>query len=317
MAKSSARPYRIVWAVDPFGDPDSLALQMARTLKAIMGNRKFQVQPVYMLSLGEMGFSDSGVKVAANRYRPAAENALRNLFGRLGLPVVLEPKVLIRAESRIRSSARAVAKFAERENADLLLFATHGKKGLERLMLGSFAEALLQMSRTPMLILGPRSQDWGEDGSQRRLLYATDLSQASKTGFHSLLKFASAFGFSVEVVYVLMRPAGAALQASVYLLSGGHLPMPLYFQDQRERAEKELQKWKKIAETQSVRLTVRIEDTPGEVSKTLLQIAESQKFQMISLTSRSGPLSSVLIGSVTREVLRNSIHPVWVLHTKE
>ncbi len=54
------------------------------------------------------------------------------------------------------SVAQAICDFAQREHADYLAIASHGRSGLKRLLLGSVAEAVLRHSRVPVIVYPPK-----------------------------------------------------------------------------------------------------------------------------------------------------------------
>lgn len=49
----------------------------------------------------------------------------------------------------------SIVKFAEEENADLVIIGTHGNKGLEKILLGSVAERVLKRVHCPTLTMNP------------------------------------------------------------------------------------------------------------------------------------------------------------------
>lgn len=49
--------------------------------------------------------------------------------------------------------AEAILAAAERYNADLIVVGTHGRKGLQRMLLGSVAEAVLRRARVPVVVV--------------------------------------------------------------------------------------------------------------------------------------------------------------------
>jgi nucleotide-binding universal stress UspA family protein len=49
--------------------------------------------------------------------------------------------------------ATAIADFAQREEADLIVMGTHGRTGLRRLVMGSVAEAVVRKAHCPVLTL--------------------------------------------------------------------------------------------------------------------------------------------------------------------
>lgn len=50
---------------------------------------------------------------------------------------------------------RAITDFAQREKAEYIAMATHGRSGLRRLLLGSVAEQVLRHSRVPVVLYPP------------------------------------------------------------------------------------------------------------------------------------------------------------------
>jgi universal stress protein A len=57
--------------------------------------------------------------------------------------------------TRIGKPADAILKVAEDLDADLIVIATHGRKGVTRLFLGSVAERVIRASKRPVLMVPP------------------------------------------------------------------------------------------------------------------------------------------------------------------
>ncbi|MCC8402503.1 universal stress protein [Paraburkholderia sp. MMS20-SJTN17] len=60
---------------------------------------------------------------------------------------------MIESESLSDDVASAVLRHAEQVHADLLVLGTHGRRGVQRLVIGSVAERVLRFSRCPVLLL--------------------------------------------------------------------------------------------------------------------------------------------------------------------
>lgn len=54
--------------------------------------------------------------------------------------------------------ARAILRFAEERDVDLIALATHGRGGIRRLLLGSVADKLVRASHLPILVFQPREE---------------------------------------------------------------------------------------------------------------------------------------------------------------
>lgn len=74
----------------------------------------------------------------------------------------------IPAETKIidGSPSREIVEYAEREGCDLVVMGTHGRGGLDRLLLGSVAEKVIRASNVPVLTVrvGPDAGDGEETG---------------------------------------------------------------------------------------------------------------------------------------------------------
>ena len=63
-------------------------------------------------------------------------------------------------ESPMGTVGAAIAEFAERLPADLIVIGTHGRRGLRRLVMGSDAEYVVRTTSVPVLLLrGAKAPD--------------------------------------------------------------------------------------------------------------------------------------------------------------
>jgi nucleotide-binding universal stress UspA family protein len=54
------------------------------------------------------------------------------------------------------SAGEAIVEYAKENKVDLICLATHGRSGLERVVLGSVAEYVIRNSKKPILIINPQ-----------------------------------------------------------------------------------------------------------------------------------------------------------------
>jgi nucleotide-binding universal stress UspA family protein len=70
----------------------------------------------------------------------------------------------------------------KQHNIDLIVLGTHGRTGLRKLLLGSFAEEVFRRSTVPVLTIGPDVRKSTHAGGHfRSVLFATDFSASSLT----------------------------------------------------------------------------------------------------------------------------------------
>ena len=60
---------------------------------------------------------------------------------------------LLELEERGRRIAEEIARDAEEWRAELIVIGTHGRRGMNRLLLGSVAESLVRIARAPVLLI--------------------------------------------------------------------------------------------------------------------------------------------------------------------
>lgn len=95
-----------------------------------------------------------GATVAKNKPRPAKENP--KLQGQLRSLLPTDAQERFDVETEIvesNNAAEAIAQAAERFDADAICLGSHGRSGLAETLLGSVAQAVVQSSKRPVLIV--------------------------------------------------------------------------------------------------------------------------------------------------------------------
>lgn len=97
---------------------------------------------VALLNVGE-----SGILIAD--LRTSIDNEIKRLFARL----LKKKKMNITTFTEEGNPSKSILGIAACWNADLILIATHGRKGLNRVLMGSVAESVTRNSKCPVLII--------------------------------------------------------------------------------------------------------------------------------------------------------------------
>ncbi len=100
---------------------------------------------------------------------------------------------------------------AAKSGADLIVVGTHGRSGVNRLMMGSVAERILRESSLPVLTVRGDSPAPGEELRIRRLLCAVDDSGGARRALAWAVRMATCFGATVEALYVREKDAEHAI----------------------------------------------------------------------------------------------------------
>jgi nucleotide-binding universal stress UspA family protein len=104
----------------------------------------------------------------------------------------------------IRAAARQL-------DASLVVVGTHGRSGVNRLMMGSVAERILRESPVPVLTVRGDSLAPGETLRLRHVLCAVDNSGASRRALAWVSRMARCFGSRVTVLHVRQNDASNAI----------------------------------------------------------------------------------------------------------
>ena len=146
-------PTRILVPLDGSGSAE-LALGPAMALAAQVGSELVLVQvvpwPPYVIpdAAGIVTLEPEELLATAQSYLQDVAQRLKDCHA------PTKPSVRCKAVLR-RSVATSIADLAEQESADLIAMTTHGRGGLQRLVLGSVATGTLRSTATPLLLVRP------------------------------------------------------------------------------------------------------------------------------------------------------------------
>jgi nucleotide-binding universal stress UspA family protein len=162
-----------------------VAVNLARGSGATLHLVRIHVRPERApLSLEGMPVID---KEADDRCR-AAESAY---LARIGERLARRSELSARIEVLDGPVDEVLAAYASSHAIDLIVMATHGRRGIARACLGSVADAVLRASRLPVLA----------EGARPRILIALDGSTLSE----SVVEPALALGRPLDATYALLR----------------------------------------------------------------------------------------------------------------
>jgi nucleotide-binding universal stress UspA family protein len=197
--------------------------------------------------------------------------------------------------------------------ADLIVMTTRGRSGIERLLLGSVADAVRRRAPCPVLIVPARAQ-LGEErvASYGWILLALDGSREAERALPHAAAFALRFQASVSVVRAVPPAASAGS-------SRGRGPHPIVM-----LAEHQITAAAYISrvadELRQSGVHVRSEPIEGAADDVLVRRARMLPADLVVLATRErGWIERLVLGSVTNGVLRKAICPVLIVpeHRKE
>ena len=312
---------KIVWSVDAFENAEtgSVQKQTAEALCPLVAKTQSSIEPVYVLNPDQLNLGSEVSSAWLEQYRPAAENGLKAILEKLGPQLtkagctVGKPQVLVHSASSTASAVKALAVHAEKVGADIIAVGTHGRKGMPRFFLGSFAESLLLYSKVPVLVVNPKAQ---VPNQYDTIIFPTDLSRESRTLFRRVVLLARDLKAKLVVYHSVQNPLGPVLRSGVQMMGGEWVPASDYMDEEIIRRRKSALHWVNVASKLEVEVELVVELGQKGVASGILETAQKKNSKLIAMAAQSGPIASTVIGSVCRQVVREAPCPVWVLRAE-
>jgi nucleotide-binding universal stress UspA family protein len=219
--------------------------------------------------------------------------------GRLALELRaarLSRPVQLRVERAASVSAALLAWIRETQ-PDLVVMGTHGRRGLEHVLLGSVTEKVFQISHKPVLCVRRTKHAGGHPYA--RILVPTDLSHASRHAFPLAAAFAKAFASEIVVVHVAPVAGGG-------FLAGSLAPA-------RVLSPSEAELWAACRDD-FAGLEVTAQVHTGAVWDRIVHTARVEEIDLIVMATRGqDSLAERVMGSNTGRVMRYAPCPVLVI----
>jgi len=198
---------------------------------------------------------------------------------------------------------RRILKLAGALPADLIVLGTHGRSGVEHLLMGSVAEKVLRKAACPVLTVPPKAHTTRLP--YKRLLCPIDFSPSSLTALRFATSMALESDANLVLLYVFEWPPDEE-----WLVEQVDTP------DIRNRMEKAT----RLKIDQLVSEQVRTWCEPetklayGKPYREILELAARDETDLIVMGVRGrSPLDMMLFGSTTNHVVRNASCPVLTI----
>lgn len=294
-----------VFAVDPFSD---LNLQsVSDFVKASAANAGAEVYGAFVLSPEPLNWSGDFSGPWLKRYKPVAEERAGELGEKLDIAVEVIPS----RKAGLKHSVETLVKYAQKIKAECIVVSTHARSGIERWVLGSFAESVLLTSKIPVLALNPAQRLPEHIG---KIFVPTDLSTSSTKFILKVSEFAQRIGSGVKLFFRQPDPLDPMIQQGVYAVGGGWVSVQNYLDEGSKEEKAKLAKICEGLRKRGVQCDTLMAKAQGS-SSLVTAIEESARehgADMIAVLTQSGPVAATLLGSVARSLVRTSDVPVMI-----
>lgn len=211
------------------------------------------------------------------------------------------PMTVVHSRMRAPSVTRGILDYATTHDVDLIVMGTHGRHGIDHVMMGSVAEDVVRNAACAVLTVRYDASN-PPPGVVNRILVPIDFSEFSSLPV--ALEMARAYGAELDLLHVIEESVLPTIYGVEPLSPGA----PLYI----ERTEGALQKL--LKETDGTDIVARQHVRIGHAPRRILEFADERRVDLIVLGShgRTG-LSRLLIGSVAEKVVRLAPCPVFTV----
>jgi len=188
---------------------------------------------------------------------------------------------------------------AKSRNSDLIALNTQSRHGFQRLVLGSFAENAIHRSRVNLLLVNPKI-DFSK--KLKSVFFMTDFSPASKKQIKQVIHICKQLKASLTVFH-------AAEVIYKWSLDESNPKIHAY-----RRKVARTQSWiEQECRRASIKCNVIVSSEMRSVTEMALKLAKKTKSDLIVVAAKSGAMTALMGGSITRQVVRESAKPVLVL----
>jgi len=294
----------ILWALDPFSDLAKESGPIHHFIERHFAMDHTPIELVYVLSPDGLNWTGTFSGPWVNRLKPYVEQAYAKLPFKADFKILPSPKV------SLRSDVKKLCDYAKKEKAQILVLQTHGRRGVERFFLGSFAETVLLTSKVPVLLFNPEAE---LPKAVHRILLPVDLSPGSKAAAKKLIPYAKKLGAEVMIYHKMPDPIEPIVQSGVYMAGGGWINLEQFRTKDFGKRSKSCEDLVDLFKKSGVKAQAHVDDQPGLIAERIRQSCEKNSCGMVAVLSQSGPIETLLMGSITRDLARELRHPLFVL----
>jgi nucleotide-binding universal stress UspA family protein len=216
------------------------------------------------------------------------------------LDVTVEMELISRSD---QSVAQSIVDSAKAHHCDLILMGTHGYEGMARVLMGSVAERVSQLTDLPVLLLHQGLEV--NSVALERILVPTDGSDTAEHALHQAAKMANDLGAQLEILHIVPE-------------------VPLLYSDFGSINYTEWQETldlqgEKMLEALKIRFPAAVitckKAQNMSLAQAILEQASKNHSQLIVMgTHGRRGLERLMLGSVAEAVLHHARIPVMLCH---
>jgi len=224
----------------------------------------------------------------------SAEQELRN-FVKQHTHGQIHPELVVQQGA----AADDILSFAQAQKADVIVMGTHGRRGFDRLVLGSVTDRVMRRAPCPVLAISKPSHESLAADKQghhvhhlSRILFCTDFSENSERALNYAISATAEYDAELTLLHVLED-----------------IPTPGTTQEAMATADGQLDRL--ITPDKRKTINIKTEVRIGKAYEQIIQFAAEQQVDMVTMGVRGrGALDAAVFGSTTYRVIQLGPCPV-------
>jgi len=226
---------------------------------------------------------------------------------KIGEKACLQTKEMLASEYGVEAEsllcegdpAEVILDIAREKKPDLIVLGTYGRKGLNRLLMGSVTSHVIVNSDTDVLVVKKQCTECA--GNYKSILVPFDGSEFSRKALNRACKLAKMDGGNITVLYVIPR-----YEEMIEFFRTDSIKQSLF-----EEAEKIMDEAKKIASPYGVSIAAMVQE--GQAADKIVEISDKLKNDLIIIGTYGWKgVNKAIMGSTTERVIINAKRPVLV-----
>lgn len=208
---------------------------------------------------------------------------------------------LVTAQVEAPSAPEAILEYAEEQEVDLIVMGTHGRRGTERMLMGSVAEEVVRRAACPVLAVRTADEKKLPWRAVERIVVPVDFSDFTPLALAYGVELAQTYDARLDLLHV----------AEVRSMPGVYGAVPIIAPQQVEARAREALK-ERASEAGYEHVEVKVQH--GHAAEQVLAYAEAEAAHLIVMAThgRTG-LRRMLMGSVAEKVIRHAPCPVFTV----
>ena len=201
-------------------------------------------------------------------------------------------------------AADSILSFAQLQKADVIVMGTHGRRGFDRLMLGSVTDRVMRTAPCPVLVASKPPQGSVAVGKERghvhhlsRILFCADFSENSERALKYAISATAEYDAELTLLHVLEGVTGPTKTEEAMAATAERLDKLIPPEGRK---------------TLKIKTAVRI----GKPYEQIVQLSEEAQIDLVTMGVRGrGALDVAVFGSTTYRVMQLGSCPVLAVRS--